>query len=514
MGFKLAPGEIYPYSEHKVDIINYIFPNKDSQLRESVESYLDHLKVDSFILDERYVDRDFLEDYAAFYASCFKKYKRFCKRILFFGKNKIESQEYDAVHESLSQPKYKNLLTTVEYNDASLILERNFLGFIVVRPFKSAKLGTTCLKTYPENNKRFYPVLKKYTAHIYGFNLEVESMAFLEQDKTVTVCASTALWSALQITGVVYKHAMPSPSTVTKFALSESHHIKKFPNAGLTVDQIAVGISKVGLEPMIIKLTSLRKLKAYVYSYASAGIPVVLGMSLFDTEKDENGELKITPRSKKYHAVTINGFSIDDKNKETVVGDSAGLYSSKIDMIYCHDDQLCPFARMKLTERIITDKGVSFEFMHTGWKNKNNNIHKIAKAEALIIPLYNKIRINFPTVYRLIQKIDRDIESALLRFAKIKSPRFEWDIKLVENWNYKSSVRKNEKYISSRSKILKKPLPKYIWKATSIDENNENIFEVLFDTTESSVRNSLLCYFCFDSAYEPILAKLLPNKSI
>ena len=48
------------------------------------EEYFDKLQAKTILVENEYVDRDFLEDFSAYYVRCFNRYERFCARLHFF----------------------------------------------------------------------------------------------------------------------------------------------------------------------------------------------------------------------------------------------------------------------------------------------------------------------------------------------------------------------------------------------------------------------------------------------
>ena len=48
------------------------------------EEYFDKLQAKTILIENEYVDRDFLEDFSAYYVRCFSRYERFCVRLHFF----------------------------------------------------------------------------------------------------------------------------------------------------------------------------------------------------------------------------------------------------------------------------------------------------------------------------------------------------------------------------------------------------------------------------------------------
>jgi len=103
---------------------------------------------------------------------------------------------------------------------------------------------------------RRYPITRRYKANLFGWDLEVNSLAFLEQDKVVGACSTSALWSVLQGTGVTFHHHIPTPVEITQSATlyippipPETRH---FPNNGLTVPHMAQAIKQVDLVPFYV----------------------------------------------------------------------------------------------------------------------------------------------------------------------------------------------------------------------------------------------------------------------
>ena len=46
--------------------------------------YLSELGAQTIVVENDYIDRDYLDDYAAYYARCFRRYNRHCRRLHFF----------------------------------------------------------------------------------------------------------------------------------------------------------------------------------------------------------------------------------------------------------------------------------------------------------------------------------------------------------------------------------------------------------------------------------------------
>ena len=492
---KFDNGKVYSYENEKKEILIKGIANSRKQTADAFLDIFSNLSISNFIVEHPYMDKDYLEDYSNYYARCYTNYDRFCLRIHFFKSEKNFHLNDDLFRENLIQ---RNENFENELNS-------NYQGFMVLRPLGKT-IGKTCLKSYKNDisrNRKYY-AKRKYKVHLYGIKLEVDSLAFQEQDEAVAVCASVALWSAFHLTGIKNQHKIPSPSIVTKLALSESSYIKHFPSTGLSAEQIAVAINKVGVTPVIIRPASNRLAKAFIYAYLKADIPIVCGISLFDV----NNRTKEVVKDSSFHAVTINGFSFEDSFTEVQVKKQGiSLYSSKMTKFFAHDDQMCPFSRMEFQDHIyFKDKSKLIQPIKTTWEKTEVSDecynHKFAKIESFIIPLNEKIRITFDEVFNKTKKINNDITKLIHILnkkaeekgkSKIVLKNYEWDIYLTTINEFKDNIR-NNKTLSKEEKqnLLFKDYPKYLWisrivKQENIDSDLIVLIEIIFDATESKI---------------------------
>ena len=205
--------------------------------------YLQNLEAKTYILEEEYVDKDYMIDFQKFYARSFEKIGKFTKRIHFFN------EKFDE----------KDFQKALESNDKEVIntLKRSYLGFTVVKPLRGADgnklIGRTLLKTYPEevdDEMRIF-IKKKYTASLFGIPLEIESLPFQAQDQGVSACATIALWSALHPLSDIFEIKRDSPAEITEIATSLPFS-RKFPSSGLTFEQMINYIQSLGLDTEVI----------------------------------------------------------------------------------------------------------------------------------------------------------------------------------------------------------------------------------------------------------------------
>lgn len=458
-------------------------------------NYFDKIKTQTIIVEQEYVNRDFLEDYSSYYVRSYTEYRRNCHRLHFF-KNQFSERDFD------------DLLRGDKVELSAESLQDNYQGYMVLKPLPTTIIGRTCLVTYPGEGKRHFPAIRKYAVSLYGINLEVESLAYQEQDSIVSACASSAIWSVFHGTGKMFQHRIPSPVEITKWAtkyfpFSNRH----FPNQGLTGEQMALAIREVGLEPYLYNVDDIDTLKATVYAYLKGRIPLVLGFSLFDVI---NGEAK--PRGG--HAVAICGFCTGGEVSNTYRSiEGLQLSASRIDKLYVHDDQIGPFAKME-TDGVLKIENKDFPALKTTWPSGGEDFEfMLGIPQILIIPLYHKIRIPLEKVQsstnsfnRLCLLINDLHEQQRLRPVL---PRFEWDIHLITISDFKHSIFSNSQLAGEyKVSILTQRLPKYLWRAAAIIKG-QPVFEFLMDATDIDQGTFFIGKIIYDPVFDTLLSTYL-----
>lgn len=477
--------------------------------------YLEELGCRTLIVERDYTDRNFLEDYAAYYVRCFESYSRVCTRLHFL------SSEMDD----------KAVSAAIVADDAAA-LQKHYLGFLVVKPLPLTVIGRTCLKPYPatEDRPRSYPTVNLQTVDLYGLRLSVETLPFQEQDREVAACASSALWTMLHSTSRLFQHAMPSPVEITKAATAHSRvDGRTFPNGGgLNTLQIADAIRSVGLEPFGIGVTSVPRLAIQEDDYAQAddpvsakvakpaatksaeadeGAPVVPAEAIAanDVQKERAAqeraaqmqlELKIAVLAymrsgiacallarttdqvgdelvkRGNHAVAITGFSLGEE-PPLGYGTSGTLFAAaRLDRLYVHDDQTGPFTRFMF------DDG---NMLAAADFSAPDVDRRLAEPVNLVVPLYHKIRIPLRQVVELTVVLDEALE-AIGDVAGLKG-RLEWDIQLIGLEALRDDISASSLATNAKLDLLTASLPRFLWRVTA-SLPSKPIFELLLDATD------------------------------
>lgn len=492
-----VPFEVYAYS---IGELERLVCEKSESTREIVsaklhrhyfEGYFSSIAARTIVVENDYVDRDFLEDYAAYYVRCFSDYRRKCARLHFF-ENTFDHQDLEKL---LAKSKGRTTLDE---------LRSKYLGFIVIKPIPQTVVGRTCLKTYPPAGRRHFPITRKYDVSLFGVPLEVDTLAYQEQDKVVAACATSALWSVFHGTGKLFQHSIPSPVEITKLATEYlAIETRILPNHGLTAAMMAHAIRGVGLEPFHIKVDIEYVLKSTLYAYLRGRIPMILGIDLYDTASTPNEWMG-------KHAVAVTGYSVGSEQSEAYSG--FHLRALRLDKIYVHDDQVGPFARMVLDgAKIITRSNghdIEISSLTTSWRGSNDTVGSARAApEILLVPLYHKIRIPFEVVHDTVFYFDQFLKALADHFDLPYCQRLEWDIYLTTVNDLKKEVFTCSMLEGEALKrILVGSMPRYLWRATASDGGSgAPRLDLIFDATDIEQGS----YFVRAIEYDVLLSTVL-----
>lgn len=465
------------------------------------EHYFSGINAQTIIVEPSYIDHDYLEDFANYYVKCFRRYTRKCTRLHFFN---IE----------LSQESFDELLKTGSPAFMKR-LQESYLGFIVIKNLPETIIGRTCLRSYPEDSGRFFPVNRKYTATLFGIRLTVNSLAYQEQDQVAAACASSALWTIFHKTGVVFQHPIPSPIEITKDATFDfPTRERSLPNTGLSIEQMIHSIRTVGLEPLPVQIQDEYILKRTLYAYMKSGLPIALNLTLVDTSKPIDKDNVIG-----HHTVAVTGYCLGNAEPDPL--DEIGFLSksTRINKIYVHDDQVGPFARMEFDDamiQVVKNGGKTLKWsLSTSWVADDGSIDSVrAVPIAALLPLYHKIRIPLNVVETMIVKFDAIIEICRTKnLIPLLNKRLQWDVHLSCLNDFKTELLKTP-YIESdyRRELLITEMPRFIWRAIALKDDMP-LIELIFDATDIAQGNFFIQVVKYNPLLFTVLKKLfsLPN---
>lgn len=420
-----------------------------------LDGYLSEIGAKTMLVEREYVDRDYLEDFAAYHVRCFAPYNRTCFRLHFFNLS-FDERAFDQF-----------LLHQVDATS----LHDSYLGFVVVKPLPTTVIGRTCLATYPKqppNRTRNFPTLRHEHANLFGIGLRVNSLPFQEQDQDVAACASSALWSVLNGTSRLFQHATVSPVEITKAA---AQHIRMenrdFPaGGGLTSNQIADAIRSVGLEPLALGIQEMHILQVAALAYVKAGIPCMLLGKLYELQPSPS-----KPRFLGRHAIAVTGFGEPGQATGAALSTGRRFKALSADRLYCHDDQVGPFA--------------SFRFDPSGLikTTSGRDDRTLIKPETLIVPLYHKIRISALGVIEETEFVDAILD--LFRISNVLPlpERITWDVRLTTVNECKRSLANSGLDEANKRRLLLRTYPRFMWRVEA-SSDAKPLFDALLDATD------------------------------
>jgi sulfur relay (sulfurtransferase) complex TusBCD TusD component (DsrE family) len=427
--------KVCPFSEAK-DFMGESFQAK------YLELYLTDLKAATVVIEDQYIDKDFLIDYSNYHVRSFDGCDKFTTRLHFF-KEDFSQEEFT-----------NNFFDNIDFRE-KLQGEGAYLGFVVVKPIGSQEnhpfIGRTLLKTYDlkDGKKNRFYITHEYTASLCGLELKVESLPYQMQDSIVAACATTAIWTSVHALNMIFGVPKHSPFEITKISVGFPGNERNFPSGGLNQHQMKYYFNSIGIESEIINAqTKKNVLPLVIRSYLDYKIPIIACLVL----EEKRGFLKSAKR-RDYHAVVISGYKLDSMNEMIE--------------LYIHDDRIGPYSRVE------PNKG---DKTFTSWKNEwiDNRGYTDVYVEQLIVPLYPKIRLSFNKIYELYCKVRDNLPNINGNMD------FDVDLFLTDVRKYKKDIL--DKDIYNKSEALSKPLPKYFW-VIRVEKDGTRIFDKLLDAT-------------------------------
>jgi hypothetical protein len=432
-------------------------------------NYLTAIGAKSIVVENEYIDADYLDDFANYYVRAFESFNRRCRRLHFFD----ELFDVTTLTAELTSP-----------SGASEKLRGTYLGFIVVRPLPTAIIGRTVLRTYAsDHGRRNYTAIRDYTVHLYGSVFTVRSLAFQQQDTVLAACATVSLWSAFHKTSKLFSTIAPSPAVITAAATSSVFEARPLPSRGLTLAQMTRAVRHTGLEPEVIECGPGVPLVSLIHSYLEFGLPVVVG---------------ITVEGVGGHAITISGYSIQQNRVSQSEDESAEqLYRSglRINEFYAHDDGVGPFARIVVKTKPSDDKYPSCIYFEGEWLDEATQKPLRLLPVWVIVPVYHKIRLTFLDIQKWVIQYNSFTNVLLSEPTKA-----EWNTALANANDFKQEIRASSLSEETRTRLLLTPLPRFLWRTTLVYDGAP-LVELVFDATGIEQSMPLLEVLYYDAEF-------------
>lgn len=539
----LSPIAVVKYSEDYLhDLIRHLTGwDQRSEISDKIQlhylcGYLasSHISSKTIILEAEYVDRHYLEDYSEYYARCFPSHPRKCARVHFFS------------HE-FSEPDF---IAALESNDTKFIekLSACYLGYVVIRPIPHTFLAKVCLIRYPalveNHNCKIIAISNKVS--LFGIPLSVDAAPFLEQDKVVSVCATSALWMFFNSSNHKINGDLPSPSAITKSAAGVTvDGARTFPNTGLSPAQVARSLKYFGFEPMIFNVTAdYLDFREILFGHIKNNIPVLIAGGIYQ-KRSVDGVIKYVGD----HLVCAVGYSLGEQM--SVPDGNMRLVSHGVGKIYVHDDRYGPYLRISLPSEefeLLFHDGESIKLNGLKLSTTQSETTEYFVPDLVIVGVYHKIRLTYFDIRKMCESFFYYLQESTVRITKgltdsastsddymhfssiiIKINELidaSYEISLTSNTEIKEEVRQSSEFLTfngtlGKSTCLLQSMPKYIWrcrilKGLNSPSGNQVITDILFDATEVSQGQVIVGYIAYSTDSESVwqyVARNVNNNS-
>lgn len=441
----------------------------------NIVSQLTALGARAIVCEREYVDKDYSDDYANYYVQSFKDYRGYCARLHFFS-GKMDQNEFSAILDA--------------QKDQHEALNSMYLGFVVIRPLPFAFLGKVCIKS-----QHLGRISRKYQASLFGIRLDVQSIAFQEQDRVVSACATTSVWSLLHALPEIHNKNIPSPSAITLAAFGAPfQNINSFPNKGLNLAQITTALDNFKLRQHSFSISSFDAneknfLRKFVRCYIDSGIPVFIGAQIYKPLCPSISEGAAQYVFHGDHAVVATGMEINENGYSLIV----------------HDDRLGPFIKVSLIQAtVITGRlaTVSASNPGTEFAFRIQGTDELLVPNTALVATYPKKKIGVEPIIRtakqLLTSFKRDyLDNIELPgiFSGIGSELHSTSM-LLECHDLKSAYFEMDRNASIR-KVLVTNLPHFLWRIRVLIAGTP-IIDFIFDATDTPNGNPYIQYVVLD----------------
>lgn len=448
---------------------------KTTKQVEYVSRYCEMLGAKTFVVEDYYVDRHYIEEYALYYSRTLQHPPNYVRRFHVFDTT-FSNPELSKMFESGMTSRENRKVIEDK-------LSISYLGFISIRPLPSVPVGRTVLRRLPDEPAAHRDIwaTTTYEAHLANLKLRVEGLAFQQQDVAVGACATAALWTALSRVARHEGMRAPTPAEVSEAAV---RHLlpngRSIPAAGgLTMQQLCEAIRCCGFAPEAIKATTMPEyFMIALHTYLLSGIPVVLALR----------------RKGSGHAVTAAGFQID-KKPNPLLQATVRVRSARVNKLYVHDDRLGPYARSFVSPLLLPPKsgeGLCFEIEKEQWL-----------IDSALAPVYPKLRLSVRSLINLAETTGAILEKIV---GAKNATRLNVEFYYKRSGDYLSDL--GGRGISNGSDSFLRTVAFSRWCAVVRWYLDEDILaEFVYDTTDilrergTIGRNLLRAIICFIPGY-------------
>lgn len=428
---------------------------KDNRAFNILWGLLKDLPFLTIVTEYYYVDRVYRDSYYTHYSGKHFEYSRYCKRIFIFEGN-ITSQ-YDCEISSIPTD----------------VLEKSFIGYVVLRPLDFGKIGRTLLNpAYFEESKDAYIRYAEYDATMFGKRLKIKAFPYSMQDGETTSCAEITIINLLDYFSkryAEYKYLLPSD--IIEIALRNSYE-RKLPTKGLDYQLISKVFMEAGFYPVlynVTRMTDSSKFKRILHYYIESGIPIAVGV-------DVNADLR--------HSIICVGHGEMDKDR---IGTK--LYSIQDEYDKNHRMWIIDSADTVFQYIVMDDH----EKPYSKYEWVEGRVDKFGPytPENILVPLYKRMFLEASDAYDICTSVlvdhDFGIQRVMPDIGTIENPfiirLFMASARGLKRNRIESFGEKNAQV---REYYINTPFPRFVWVCElylTEDYPDKCIGEIIIDAT-------------------------------
>jgi hypothetical protein len=491
-------------------------------LRSLLRIFLGRHESNLAIMEDPYIEVEFWDTFSYFHSRSFFCKRKQCWRIHFFKWN--DSLEKD--------PKYI-ISGLCRGEDQEYLKEKGFdyLGFTTIRPTTSFNVGRTAVIFADVPGERAekgedpleqdgIPYCKGKAiqiANVGASKLSVDSVAFLQQDPIVGMCATASLWIASQVLASKFDlHKYPyidisrqaTQPTLTPFVFRPADDNEDFAR-GLSVPEICGAMIRTGAIPLVItpRLFSTPEfgnahLRDQLYTFVESELPVIVCLQ----RAPKIGGTGQGPG----HAITAIGHLHANVKRIPEIkycttssmwpdgSERQFLVSLSIIRFYVHNDNYGPFDRMDFINQNdpILNKYEKKRMVAPVKLSRDDD--KIWDIKSLVIPIPPYVK-NRP---------DAILKDVCERFKKLFGQMIFsendngviWRTLLVKGSGFKQSLVERKCPTQLIESYAKTHLPKYIWLCEfTITDRSDIVNKIGVSGSDDDTRRMIDGEFIYDT---------------
>ncbi|UXH79053.1 hypothetical protein [Roseateles amylovorans] len=236
-----------------------------------VAQHLRKIGAQALLVQESVRDPDFLAEHEAFYSKQHRVISRLCVRLHAFA----APAPAPVTDEAQAARSVLDFLDTLPEPD------RQYLGFVTIRPLRHAPIGASILLPSLEADVTCY---EHFPVHIAGRDFQVCGTPYLQQDNAVGACAQASIWIALRTQMKRVGNTAYNPADLTRAATRYMAIDRVFPGRqGLVIEQMLEAIRSSGHDPLTLTcepalptmIPSAAGVIEQAMPYLESGLPVI-----------------------------------------------------------------------------------------------------------------------------------------------------------------------------------------------------------------------------------------------